>query len=168
MRATAAALKPGMTESQVAAEAERAMRYAGAEEFYRTYVSTGPRTNIAHGLPTSTKINTGDLVMIDLAPIVNGYSADMCRTLAVGKPTAEQRAAYDLSLKAQPATIAKVKAGADMMDLEKTMHGMGSLRMRVTRSTSSGHPCMESESNSRRLRCLPGMPSFTARRLHLR
>ena len=124
MRAAAAALKPRMTENQVTAEAERAMRYAGAEEFYRTYVSTGPRTNIAHGLPTSTKINTGDLVMIDLAPIVNGYSADMCRTLAVGKPTAEQRAAYDLYLKAQPATIAKVKAGADMMDLEKTMHGI--------------------------------------------
>jgi Xaa-Pro aminopeptidase len=124
MRAAAAALKPGMTESQVAAEAERAMRYAGAEEFYRTYVSSGPRTNIAHGLPTSRKINTGDLVMIDLAPVVNGYSSDMCRTLSVGTPTAEQQAAYDLYLKAQRATIAKVKEGADMMDLEKTMHGI--------------------------------------------
>lgn len=124
MRAAVAALKPGITESQVAAEAERAMRYSGAEEFYRTYVSSGPRTNIAHGLPTSRKIDAGDLVMIDLAPIVNGYSSDMCRTLVVGKPTVEQRAAYDLYLKAQQATIAKVKAGAEMMDLEKTMHGV--------------------------------------------
>ena len=124
MRGAATALKRGMTESQVAAEAEHAMRYAGAEEFYRTYVSCGSRTNIAHGLPTSRKIETGDLVMIDLAPIVNGYSADMCRTLVVGRPTASQRAAYDLYLKAQQATIAKVKAGADMMDLEKTMHGI--------------------------------------------
>jgi len=124
MKAAVAAVKPGMTESQVAAEAEHAMRYAGAEEFYRTYVSSGPRTNIAHGLPTARKLAKGDLVMIDLAPIVNGYSSDMCRTVAVGKPSAEHQAAYDLYLTAQQAVIAKVKAGADMMDLEKTMHGI--------------------------------------------
>jgi Xaa-Pro aminopeptidase len=124
MAAAVKAVKPGMTESMIAAEAERAMRYAGAEEFYRTYVASGPRTSIAHGLPTGRKLEPGDLVMIDLAPIVNGYSSDMCRTVSVGKPSAEKRAAYDLYLKAQSATIAKVKAGADMMDLEKTLHGI--------------------------------------------
>jgi Xaa-Pro aminopeptidase len=123
MKAAVRAVKPGATESQVAAEAERGMRYAGAEEFYRTYVSSGPRTNIAHGLPTNRKIQAGEPVMIDLAPIVNGYSADLCRTVVAGKPTAEQQAAYDLYLKAQAATIAKVKAGADMADLEKTLRG---------------------------------------------
>jgi Xaa-Pro aminopeptidase len=77
-----------------------------------------------HGLPTARKLAKGDLVMIDLAPIVNGYSSDMCRTVAVGKPSAEHQAAYNLYLTAQQAVIAKVKAGADMMDLEKTMHGI--------------------------------------------
>lgn len=118
------AVKAGITESQVAAEAEYAMRQAGAEEFWRTYVSSGPRTNIAHGIPTSRKLQTGDLVMIDIHPVVNGYSADICRTVCVGKPTAEQQAAYDLYLKAQQATVAKVKAGAKMLDLEETFHGM--------------------------------------------
>jgi len=118
------AIKPGITESQVAAEAEYAMRQAGAEEFWRTYVSSGPRTNIAHGLPTLRKLETGDLVMIDIHPIVNGYSADMCRTVCVGKPTAEQQAAYDLYLKAQQATIARVKAGVGMVELEQTLHGV--------------------------------------------
>jgi len=118
------AVKPGITESQVASEAEYAMRQAGAEEFWRTYVSSGPRTNIAHGLPTLRKLQSGDLVMIDIHPIVNGYSADICRTVCVGKPTTEQQAAYDLYLKAQQATIAKVKAGAKILDLEQTLHGM--------------------------------------------
>lgn len=118
------AVKPGMTESHVAAEAEYAMRQAGAEEFWRTYVSSGPRTNIAHGLPTNRQLQQGDLVMIDIHPIVNGYSADICRTVCVGKPTAEQKAAYDLYLKAQQATVAKVKAGADMTDLEQTLHNV--------------------------------------------
>jgi Xaa-Pro aminopeptidase len=124
MKAAVAAVKPGMTESQVAAKAEFAMRRAGAEEFWRSYVSSGPRTNIAHGLATLRKLQVGDLVMIDIHPIVDGYSADMCRTVCVGKPTAEQQAAYDLYLKAQQATIARVKAGVGMVELEQTLHGV--------------------------------------------
>ncbi len=124
MKAAVEAVKPGLTESQIAAEAEYALRQAGAEEFWRTYVSSGPRTNVAHGVPTSRKLESGDLVMIDIHPIVNGYSSDICRTVSVGKPTAEQQTAYDLYVKALLATIAKVKAGADMVDLEETMHGI--------------------------------------------
>jgi Xaa-Pro aminopeptidase len=124
MAAAIKAVKPGVTESQVAAEAEYAMREAGAEEFWRTYVSSGPRTNIAHGLPTKRKLKRGDLVMIDIHPLVNGYSADICRTVGVGKPTAEQQAAYDLYLKAQQTTIAKIKAGVGMVELEQTLHGV--------------------------------------------
>ncbi len=124
MAAAVKVVRPGLTESQVAAEAEYAMRQAGAEEFWRTYVSSGPRTNIAHGLPTSRRLQDGDLVMIDIHPIVNGYSADICRTVCLGAPTPEQRAAYDLYLKAQQATVAKVKAGVDMVELEQTLHGI--------------------------------------------
>ncbi|MFQ6059002.1 MAG: M24 family metallopeptidase, partial [Anaerolineae bacterium] len=124
MRAAVEAVKPDVTESQVAAEAEYTMRQAGAEEFWRTYVSSGPRTNIAHGLPTLRRLQPGDLVMIDIHPIVNGYSADMCRTVCVGQPAAEQQAAHELYLKAQQATIAKVKAGVGMVELERTLHGV--------------------------------------------
>jgi len=123
MAAAIKTVKPGVTESQVAAEAEYAMRQAGAEEFWRTYVSSGPRTNIVHGLPTKRKLKKGDLVMIDIHPIVNGYSADICRTICVGKPTVEQQSAYELYLKAQQATITKVKAGVGMVELEQTFHG---------------------------------------------
>jgi Xaa-Pro aminopeptidase len=122
MAAATKAVRPGLTESQVAAEGEYAMRQAGAEGFWRTYVASGPRTNIAHGLPTQRKLQEGDLVMIDLHPIVNNYSADVCRTVCVGKPTTEQQVAYDLYLRAQQATITKVKAGVGMVELEQTMH----------------------------------------------
>lgn len=124
MKAAVGAVKPGITESQVAAKAEYVMRKAGAEEFWRSYVSSGPRTNIAHGLPTLRTLQAGDLVMIDIHPVVNGYSADICRTVCVGKPTAEQQAAYDLYLKAQQTTIGKVIAGVGMVELEQTLHGV--------------------------------------------
>lgn len=124
MKAAVEAVKPGLTESQVAAEAEYALRQAGADEFWRTYVSSGPRTNIAHGLPTQRRLVEGDLVMIDVHPIVDGYSADICRTVCVGRPSAEQEEAHELYLRAQQATIAKIRAGVGMVELEGTLHGM--------------------------------------------
>jgi Xaa-Pro aminopeptidase len=124
MKAAVESLKPGLTESQVAAEAEYAMRQAGAVDFYRSYVSSGPRTSIAHGLPTLRKLEPGDPVMIDLHPVVNGYTADMCRTVCLGKATIEQQTAHDLFVKALEMTLAKVKAGVQIMELEQTMHGV--------------------------------------------
>jgi Xaa-Pro aminopeptidase len=124
MAAAVQAAKPGATESQVAAAGEYAMRQAGAEEFWRTYVSSGPRTNIAHGLPTTRELHLDELVMIDLHPIVDGYSADICRTVCVGRPTAEKQAAYDLYVRAQQATIALAKTGVEMGTLEQTLHGV--------------------------------------------
>lgn len=122
MAAALKAVKVGMTESQIAAEAEYAMRQAGADEFWRTYVSSGPRTSIAHGLPTQRRIQEGDLVMIDIHPVVNGYSSDICRTVCAGKPADEQQKAYDLYLKAQQSAIAKARSGIEIGELEKTMH----------------------------------------------
>ena len=122
MKAAIKGMKAGVTESQIAAEAEYAMRQAGAEDFWRSYVSSGPRTSIAHGLPTTRKLQPRDLVMIDVHPIVAGYSADICRTVCVGKATAEQQAVYDLYLKALRATIAQVRAGVSIVDLDDTMH----------------------------------------------
>jgi Xaa-Pro aminopeptidase len=122
MKSAVEAVKPGVTESQVAAAAEFAMRQAGAEEFWRSYVCSGPRTNIAHGLPTNRRLQKGDLVMIDIHPVVDGYSADICRTVCVGKPTAEQQQAYDLYLEAQQSTIKMIKAGVGIADLEGHLH----------------------------------------------
>lgn len=122
MDAAVKAARPGVTESQVAGAAEVAMRNAGAEEFWRSYVCSGPRTNIAHGLPTTRQIQPNDLVMIDIHPIVDGYSADICRTVCAGTPTDEQQQAYNLYLEAQQSTIKMIKAGIGMVDLEGHLH----------------------------------------------
>lgn len=124
MKAAIESVKPGVTESQVAAEAEYAMRQAGAEDFWRSYVSSGPRTSIAHGLPTNRKLKEGDLVTMDIHPIVNSYSSDIARTVCVGKATAEQQSAYELYLKAQQATIVKTRPGITMVELGETMRGV--------------------------------------------
>ena len=88
MAAAIAAVQPGVTESQVAAEGEYALRHAGADEFWRSYVCSGPRTSIAHGLPTQRRLQPGELVMIDLHPSSTATAPIMCRTVFVGRAAA--------------------------------------------------------------------------------
>ncbi len=122
MRAAIDAVAVGVSESEVAGAAEYAMRRHGAEGFWRSYVASGPRTNIAHGLPTNRPIKLGDLVMIDLHPIVNNYSSDICRMVCVGTPSTAQQEVYDLYLRGLQAAIAKCRNGIGMVELENTMH----------------------------------------------
>lgn len=116
------AVKPGVTETEIAAEAEYAMRRNGAEEFYRTYVASGPRSSIAHGLVGHRKVQRGDLVMIDLHPTVNAYHADVCRTICVGKASERQQKAFEVYLRAQRAAVEAVSPNTTMTKLENLMH----------------------------------------------
>lgn len=124
MEAAITSIKAGMTESQIAGEGEYAMRQAGAEGFWRSYVASGVRTRIAHGIPTNCKVQDGDVILIDLHPIVNNYSSDICRIACVGEPTAEQVKAYDVYLEALLKTTAKSVAGVGMVELEDTLHNV--------------------------------------------
>ncbi len=124
MKAAIEAVKPGVTEIDLAAEAEYEMRRKGAESFYRSYISSGPRSSIAHGFVSKRRLKEGDLVMIDLHPMVDGYNADICRTVAVGDAGDKQRKAYDAYLKAQRKVVESVKPGVKMTDLENLMHSV--------------------------------------------
>jgi len=116
------AVKPGVPETLIAGEAEYVMRKNGAEEFFRTYVSSGPRSSIAHEVVSSRKLRKGEIVMIDLHPTVDGYHADVCRTVSVGKPTEKQRKAFDVYLKAQRTAVKAAGPKTTMTSLENLMH----------------------------------------------
>jgi hypothetical protein len=40
---------------------------------------------VQSSLPTLRKLQSGDMVMIDLRPVVHGYASDSCRTVCVGR-----------------------------------------------------------------------------------
>ncbi len=122
MAAAIKAVKPGVSEIDIAAEAEYEMRKKGAEEFYRTYVASGPRSSIAHGLVSKRKVRNGDLVMIDLHPTLDGYHADICRTVCAGKPSEKQKKAYDVYLRAQRAAVNAAGPATTMTNVENLMH----------------------------------------------
>jgi Xaa-Pro aminopeptidase len=122
MDAAIKAIKPGVSEIEIAGEAEYSMRKNGAEEFFRTYVASGPRSSIAHGIVSNRKVQKDDLVMIDIHPTVNAYHADICRTICAGKPTEKQKNVYEVYLKAQKAAIEAVNPNTTMTKVENIMH----------------------------------------------
>jgi Xaa-Pro dipeptidase len=119
MLAAAAALKPGVTEIEVAAEAEYAMRKAGG---YGTatpvFVNSGVRSGWLHGTATDKKIAQGELVVIDLVPRYKGYCANLCRTYVVGTPTRQQKELFDRYKEAQAEGIKALRPGAHMRDID--------------------------------------------------
>lgn len=122
MDAAIKATKPGVSEIEIAGEGEHAMRKNGAEEFFRTYIASGPRSSIAHGIVSNRKVQKGDLVMIDIHPTVNAYHADICRTISAGKPTEKQKKVFEIYLKAQKAAIEAVSPNTTMTKVENIMH----------------------------------------------
>ncbi len=85
MKAAFDFIKPGVSEVEVAGEAERAMRKMGAEAYaFDTIVASGPNAAYPHGKPTTRRIQRGDVVVVDLGAKWNGYCSDMTRTVVVG------------------------------------------------------------------------------------
>jgi Xaa-Pro aminopeptidase len=73
----------------------------------------------------------GDLVTTELTPCVDGYYAQICRTLVVGPPSAAQLSAYAVYVEALEAGIAAVRPGATHGDVARAQndvfrrHGLG-------------------------------------------
>ena len=105
-------IKPGITESEVAARLTYIMARKGAERnSFDPIVACGANGSKPHAVPGPDVIQKGQFVTMDFGCEVGGYCSDMTRTVAVGKPTEEMEFVYNTVLKAQLAGIAVAKAG---------------------------------------------------------
>ncbi|MCX7908654.1 MAG: Xaa-Pro peptidase family protein [Ignavibacteria bacterium] len=102
--------KVGMTEKELAAEVVYIARKLGSEgEPFPTIVVSGKRSSLVHGSPSEKQIKSNEVVTIDFGCIVNGFCCDVTRVFAVGKSTKEQRAIYELLIKAKDSAIERVR-----------------------------------------------------------
>jgi Xaa-Pro aminopeptidase len=111
-------LRPGATEQALAWALERHCREAGASGMAFNLVGSGPRSALPHCAPTDRAFEPGDLVLVDIGPIANGYHADITRTFVVGAPQPWQREIHAIALEAQTRAIAACRPGmrADALD----------------------------------------------------
>jgi Xaa-Pro aminopeptidase len=108
------------TEADVRDELEYRMRRSGADgPSYDTIVASGPEHAARPHHETSTRtIIEGDIVVIDVGALVDGYHSDMTRTLVVGEPDRRQIEIFEIVRAAQAAGLGAVRAGAAAADVD--------------------------------------------------
>ncbi|MEW6014257.1 MAG: Xaa-Pro peptidase family protein [Candidatus Zixiibacteriota bacterium] len=113
-------LRPGLRENEVRAELEYQMMTLGSEKpAFETIVASGYRSAMPHGVASKKKIARGDFVTFDFGAMYNGYTADLTRTVVVGKASDRQRKVYNIVLRAQLAAIKKVRHGVEGKMVDK-------------------------------------------------
>ena len=106
------AIRPGMTEAQIAWELEKTMREGGAEGLsFDIIVGAGSNGSMAHHRADDTIIKQGEPIVIDMGCTYEGYASDLTRTLFVGKPDDKFRQIYDIVLEAQITAEEQVRSG---------------------------------------------------------
>lgn len=105
-------VRPGMTEKQGAWIIEAYMREHGAEgNAFDPIVASGPNSALPHAEPTDRAIQVGEPLTIDIGARLDGYNADMTRTIIFGHTTDKFSEIYGIVLKAQQAVEKKARVG---------------------------------------------------------
>ncbi len=106
-----AALRPGMTEAELAAEIVYRIRKAGGKESFDPIVAFGPHSSEPHALPGRRPIRGRGILLIDLGAALDGYHSDLTRTFAVNSPSRRFRDVSSAVREAQQAAIAMIAPG---------------------------------------------------------
>lgn len=105
-------VKPDMMEYALEAELNYIFGQNGCVPAYNSIVGGGANGCILHYVENNQVLKDGDLVLIDAACEYQLYASDITRTFPVnGKFSPEQKALYEVVLKAQLAAIDAVQVG---------------------------------------------------------
>jgi Xaa-Pro aminopeptidase len=116
-------VEPGQREIDVLAQiVNHATRETGHHFDMRSDILSGDRTLNLSGEPTQRVLGRGELVILDLFPVVEGYRADITNTLAVDRqPTAAQTEAFHVVEEALRAGEAELRPGIPATAVFETM-----------------------------------------------
>ena len=105
--------RPGIKEYELEAELLYAFTRNGSRApAYTSIVATGDNACILHYIENNAEVKSGDLVLIDAGCEYEHYASDITRTFpANGKFSPEQKAIYNIVLKAQLAAIEAIRPG---------------------------------------------------------
>ena len=124
------AARIGRPEYALIADVEAFFRSRGCPENFQILGSGGREVRGMHP-PTERRLAPGDLVTTELTPCVEGYYAQICRTLVLGEPSRTQERAFALYNEALEAGVAAVRPGARAGDVARAQneifrdHGLG-------------------------------------------
>ncbi|MFB2977111.1 type I methionyl aminopeptidase [Microseira sp. BLCC-F43] len=117
-------VKPGVTTLELNDEAERWTKAHGAKSAPLGYhgfpksICTSVNQVVCHGIPNAKQIlKDGDIINIDVTPLVDGYHGDTSKTFFVGTPSPTAKKLVEVTQECLIRGIAEVKPGARIGDI---------------------------------------------------
>lgn len=117
-------VKPGVSTLQLNDEAERWTKAHGGKSAplgYRGFpksICTSVNEVICHGIPNAKQIlKDGDIINIDVTPIIDGYHGDTSKTFIVGASSLKVQKLVEVTEKCLMLGIAEVKPDAKVGDI---------------------------------------------------
>ncbi|MGT2681814.1 M24 family metallopeptidase [Streptococcus porci] len=108
-----------VTETDIIAQIEFEMKKQGINKMsFDTMVLTGNNAANPHGIPGTNKIENNALLLFDLGVETLGYTSDMTRTVAVGKPDQFKTDIYNICLEAQLTAQDFIKPGVTASEVD--------------------------------------------------
>ncbi|OQD55182.1 peptidase M24 family protein [Streptomyces phaeoluteigriseus] len=114
----------GRRETEVAADLARLLREHGHSQVDFRVVGSGPNGANPHHEAGERVIRDGDMVVLDLGGLKDGYGSETTRTVHVGPPTDEERRIHDLVRTAQQAAFEAVRPGVPCQEIDRVARAL--------------------------------------------
>ena len=102
----------GRTEREIMLDAHQRIRELGGEDpSFPAIVAAGENTALPHHESSDREVRAGELLLIDMGAIVDGYCSDCTRTVATGELEKEARKVYEVVRSAQTAALEGIRPG---------------------------------------------------------
>lgn len=119
-------VEPGLTTEELDREAVAWAERKGARHAPHQYgnpafpksICTSVNEVVCHGIPEEGRVlEDGDLVSIDVTPVIDGFHGDTCATFYVGEPSEEARRLVEVTAEALRRGLKQVRAGKRIGDI---------------------------------------------------
>jgi Xaa-Pro aminopeptidase len=117
MQAAFAAIRPGMSETELAEVIKAQFGSEGAAPEF-SIVGGGPNGAFPHHDTGGRKLEEGDAIVIDIGGRKNGYPSDITRMAAVGRPPEGYGQIHTIVEKAVQAALKAVKPGVKASEVD--------------------------------------------------
>lgn len=88
---------------------------------YKWTICTTINDQVVHGIPTSRKLQDGEIIGIDIGALYKGYHSDQATTVAVGQIPEKTKEFLETGLSTLKKAIAQAKAGNHIGDVAATI-----------------------------------------------
>ena len=123
-------IQPGITTGELDAIADEFIRSHGGEPTFKGYkgypaaTCLSPNSMVVHGIPGKTKLESGDILSVDVGVTLDDFVADSAWTFPVGEISADAQRLLDTCEAALYAGIEQAQAGHSIGDISQAVQSV--------------------------------------------